>query len=289
MGDGEGEGENTGGVMLSAGVGSIGLGASVVQGDARSVSFVANDTITLGSAQHMTARVGSNMGGGDAETARLVLDANAGTVKMAGSGIDGTADSVRLMAAGARGVAQGEGGIVITTETSTSSATAASVVMSAGDSTSGAGGDVIIASGGTATGASSGTIRVQAGGADHAGDMELTSGKLTSTSSTLRLATDAADGTTSSDTSAFEMSSRSSIAVTAGEQETVGTVTIGTKSPSAGQQQQQDGEGEGENTGGVMLSAGVGSIGLGASVVQLTLGLYPLLQTIPSHWTVPNT
>jgi len=35
--------------------------------------------------------------------------------------------------------------------------------------------------------------------------MELTSGKLTSTSSTLRLATDAADGTTSSDTSAFEM------------------------------------------------------------------------------------
>merc|ERR1711865_425304 len=216
-GEGEGEGENTGGVMLSAGVGSIGLGASVVQGDARSVSFVANDTITLDSAQRMTARVGSNMG--------------------AGSGIDGTADSVRLMAAGARGVAQGEGGIVITTETSTSSAAAASVVMSAGDSTSGAGGDVTIASGGTATGASGGTIRVQAGGADHAGDMELTSGRLTSSSSTLRLATDAADGTTSSDTSAFEMSSRSSIAVTAGEQETVGTVTIGTKSPTAGQQQ----------------------------------------------------
>merc|ERR1712166_1429757 len=168
-------------------------------------------------------------------------------------------DSVRLMAAGARGVAQGEGGVLITTETSTSSATAASVVVSAGDSTSGVGGDVTIASGGTATGASGGTIRVQAGGADH-------SGRLTSTSSTLRLATDAADGTTSSDTSAFEMSSRSSIAVTAGEQETVGTVTIGTKSPTAGQQQQQEGEGEGENTGGVMLSAGVGSIGLGASV-----------------------
>merc|ERR1711935_725146 len=103
---------------------------------------------------------------------------------------------------------------------------------------------------------SGGTIRVQAGGADHEGDMELTSGRLTSTSSTLRLATDAADGTTSSDASAFEMSSRSSIGVTAGEQETVGTVTIGTKSTTAGQQQkqQQDGEGEGENTGGVMLS-----------------------------------
>ena len=237
-----GEGKNTGGVMLSAGVGSIGLGASVVQGDARSVSFVANDTITLDSAQHMTARVGSNMDGGNAETARLVLDANAGTVKMAGSGIDGTAESVRLMAAGARGVAQGVAqggaGIVITTETITSSAAAASVVVSAGDSTSGAGGDVTIASGGTTTGASGGTIRVQAGGADHEGDIELTSGRLTSTSSTLRLATDAADGTTSSDASAFEMRSRSSIGVTAGEQETVGTVTIGTNSPAAGQQQQ---------------------------------------------------
>ena len=167
---------------------------------------------------------------------------------MAGSGIDGTAESVRLMAAGARGVArgvardmargvahgvaQGGAGIVITTETITSSAAAASVVVSAGDSTSGAGGDVTIASGGTTTGASGGTIRVQAGGADHEGDMELTSGRLTSTSSTLRLATDAADGTTSSDASAFEMSSRSSIGVTAGEQETVGTVTIGTNSPA---------------------------------------------------------